>query len=281
MTMTTRRNSASSRALALALALALGGCGEAQSPSPAAPTPARVTTEAVEYRDGDTVLEGFLAYDAAREGRRPGVLVVHEWWGLGEHAKERARRLAALGHVAFCADMYGKGKLTDDPAQAKEWSGAFYADPQGLARRRLDAALAVLKGHPRVDAQRLGAIGFCFGGSQVLELAWSGAPLRAVVSFHGNPAPPRPEDAAGVNATVLVCHGAADPFVPPEVIHEFEAAMRKTSIDWMLVQYAGAVHSFTSPEADARGLDGAKHHPVADRRSWEHMVALFAERLGT
>jgi dienelactone hydrolase len=258
-----------------ALAL-LAACGDKP---PQAPAP-KIVTETIAYADGDAELEGYLAYDANREGKRPGILVIHEWWGLGEHPKERARRLAGLGYVAFCADMYGKGKLTDEVPQAQAWSGEFRGDPHGFGRRRVKAGFDVLAGHPRVDPARLGAIGFCYGGSVVMELAWSGADVKGVVSFHGTPTRPRPEDVAGVRSAVLVCHGADDAFVPDEVLAAFERSMREAGIDWHLVKYGGAVHSFTSKAADARGMEGVKYDATADRLSWEHMRAFFAGLFG-
>lgn len=260
----------------LPLLALLAGCGGKEA---AAPEP-QVVTETIAYRDGDTQLEGYLAYDANRQGRRPGILVIHEWWGLGEHPKERARRLAALGYVAFCADMYGKGKLTDEAAQARAWSGEFRGDPHGFGRRRVRAGFDVLAQHPRVDRARLGAIGFCYGGSVVTELAWSGADVKGVVSFHGTPTRPREEDVAGITSAVLVCHGADDGFVPDEVLAAFEQSMREAGIDWHLVKYGGAVHSFTNEAADARGMDGVKYDATADRLSWAHMRAFFEGLFG-
>lgn len=278
--------------LLLASALGLAACGEGDGGTPAgsaAAPPADAGPRRVErpvaYADGDTALEGHLAYDAARAGPLPVVFVVHEWWGLGGHAKERARRLADLGYAAFCVDMYGKGRLTDEFESAKAWSGEIYADLKGLGVRRLEAGRRALIEAARADglelaADRAAAIGFCFGGTLVLEWAWSGADLRAVVCFHGNPRPPAPEEAADVKAAVLVCHGAADPLVTPEAIQELRDGLRATSVDFTFVEYAGARHSFTSPEADTRGFDAVGYHPAADRRSWEHMRALLAERLG-
>ncbi len=259
---------ASVAAAALLAAAALAGC--AAAPGTAEPGKREVVAGPVEYRDGETTLEGWLAYDPARPGRRPGVLVVHEWWGLGDHAKRRAEALARAGWVAFALDMYGKGKLTDDPKQAGAWAGEFRADP-ALLRTRAAAGLAVLAGHERVDPARLAAIGFCFGGTTVLELAYSGADLRAVVSFHGNPTAPKPEDRGRIQARILVCHGADDPLVPPEALAAFEAGMREAKADWVLVKYGGAVHSFTNPAADGKFNEGVRYDPAADRRSFEHM----------
>lgn len=282
------------RVLALLLVAPLGltACGEADRADPegtpaAAPAPPapRLVERAVAYADGETALEGHFAYDAARSGPLPVVFVVHEWWGLGEHARERARRLAGLGYAAFCVDMYGKGRLTDEFESAQAWSGEIYADLRGIGVRRLEAGRRALLEAARADgpelaADRAAAIGFCFGGTLVLEWAWSGADLRAVVCFHGNPRPPAAEEAAGVKAAVLVCHGAADPLVTQEALQELRDGLRATPVDFTFVEYAGARHSFTSPEADTRGFDAVGYHPAADRRSWEHMRALLAEKLG-
>jgi dienelactone hydrolase len=261
--------------VALAALLALAGCADAG----AAPE-ARIVTETVAYQDGDVALEGYLAYDATREGRRPGVLVIHEWWGLGAHPKARAEKLAALGYVAFCPDMYGKGRLTDDPGQAGAWAGAFRKDPHGAGRRRVRAGYDILVKHARVDPARTAAIGFCYGGTVALELAWSGADVKGVVSFHGNPAPPPAADAADVKSAVLVCHGADDAFVPDAALEAFEEGMRSAGLDWMLVKYGSAVHSFTNKGADARGMKGVKYNAAADRRSWAHMRSFFHELFG-
>lgn len=238
-----------------------------------------ITTETVTYRDGDVELEGYLAYDAARTGKRPGVLVIHEWWGLAEHPKERARALAALGYVAFAPDMYGKGKLTDKAPQASAWANEFRKDPQGFGRRRIRAGYEILAQHPRADATSLGAIGFCYGGTVALELAWSGANVKAVVSFHGQPVAPQADDVAGVKAAALICHGAADGFVPEDVLANFGETMRASGLNWHLISYEGAVHAFTNPGADAYGIDGVKYHEAAARSSWKDMRAFLAEHL--
>ena len=257
------------------LALLATACGGDEPKAP------EIVTEAVAYQDGDVELEGYLAYDKNRSGKQPGVLVIHEWWGLGEHPKARARALAELGYVAFAPDMYGKGKLTEDPKQAQEWAVAnFYGDMHGVGRARIEKGLEVLTANDRVDTSRLAAIGFCFGGSVALELAWSGAPLDGVVSFHGQPTEPRAEDVAGVKAEVLLCHGADDPLVPQEKVQSFEKALTAAKIPFKVVQYPGAVHSFTNPAADGSWNPGVKYNEAADKQSWKDMRALFAARLG-
>ncbi len=243
---------------------------------PAAAARAGIATEVIEYKDGETVLQGYLAYDDAQEGKRPGVLVVHEWWGHDAYARGRAEQLAALGYVAFALDMYGKGIVTGDPKEAGSLAGPFRGDPD-LTRRRAKAGLAVLRAHARTDPDRVAAIGYCFGGTVALELARSGETLAAVVSFHGSLRTKRPADAATLKARVLVCNGADDGFVPAEELAAFTEEMRKAKADYQIVHYAGAVHSFTNPASDKHGIPGVGYNAAADRRSWAHMKLHLAE----
>jgi dienelactone hydrolase len=237
---------------------------------------AEIRSERIEYRHGDTLLEGFLYYDDASEGKRPGVLVVHEWWGLNDFAKRRAEQLARLGYVAFALDMYGKGKVTMDPKVAGEWAGIFRND-RLLGRARAAAGLEVLKSRPQVDPARIAAIGYCFGGSMVLEIARGGADLRGVVSFHGGLATPNPADARKIKGKVLVLHGADDPFESSAEIAAFQEEMRQAKVDWQMVYYGGAVHSFTNPESGKAGIMGVGYNEAADRRSWQAMRDFFEE----
>jgi dienelactone hydrolase/peroxiredoxin len=235
---------------------------------------AKVVTKTVEYKDGDTTLEGYLAYDDALDGKRPGVVIVHEWWGLGKHPKHSAERLAGLGYVGFALDMYGKGKVTDNPRQAGQWAGAFRSDP-ALAKRRFEAGLKVLQEHERVDTSRIAAIGYCFGGGMCLEMARMGVDLVGVVSFHGGLKSAVPEkDRQPIEAKILVCHGADDPNVPPAEVAAFEKEMREADADWQLIAYGGAVHSFTNPEANR---PTARYNEKAARRSWEAMKQFLGE----
>lgn len=236
-----------------------------------------IVTQNVPYRHGDVELEGFLAYDDAVSGKAPGVLVVHEWWGLNDFARSQAERLAALGYVAFALDMYGKGVVTGDPKKASELSKPFRG--LSLMRERARAGLTVLLENDRVDPLRVAAIGFCFGGTTVLELAYGGAPLAGVVSFHGSLPVPGSEDGA-IAAKVLVLHGADDPFISADEVHRFQEAMRSAGLDWQMVYYGGAVHSFTNPGADRAGLSGVAYHEKAAGRSWEHMKVFFRELFG-
>ena len=237
---------------------------------------AEVRSERIEYRQGDTLLEGYLSYDDSMAGKRPGVLVVHEWWGLNDYAKQRTEQLARLGYVAFAIDMYGKGKTTSDPKQAGEWAGAFKNDRK-LCRDRAAAGLEVLKKRPQVDPARIAAIGYCFGGMVVLEMARGGAELKGVVSFHGSLATPKPGDAKSIRGKVLVLHGADDPFESPAEIAAFQEEMRRAGVDWQMVYYGGAVHSFTNPESGKSGIKGVGYNEAADRRSWMAMRLFFDE----
>ena len=237
---------------------------------------AEIHTKVVEYKHGDTVLEGFLAFDASGGGKRPGVLVVHEWTGHNPYARQRAEQLARLGYVAFALDMYGKGVLAKDAAEAAKFAGVYKNDRK-LMRARAEAGLDVLRKQPQVDPQRLAAIGYCFGGTTVLELARDGAGLVGIVSFHGDLSTPNPEDAKHIHGKVLVLHGADDPYVPADQVAAFEEEMRKGKVDWQLIKYGDAVHSFTNVGAGKDKSKGAAYNAKADARSWEAMKDLFAE----
>ena len=237
----------------------------------------RIVTRSVPYQHGGAKLEGYLAYDEARtgEGRRPGVLVLPEWWGLVDYPKARAEQIAKLGYVAFVADMYGVGVTTRNAKKASELADQFYGKP--LMAERARAALEQLLATGLVDASRVAAIGYCFGGSTAQALAWSGAPLAGVVSFHGGLIPP---PAAGAPALVLICHGAIDPFVEPEELDAFKRGADAAKLDYQFISYSGAVHAFSNPEADKLGPENGipiRYNPAADRRSWRHMVDFLAE----
>ena len=212
---------------------------------------AAIQTETVEYKQGDTTLEGFVAYDDAIQGKRPGVLVVHQWMGLTDYEKHRAEMLAQLGYVAFCADIYGKGIRPQNTPEAGAQAGKYKSDRQ-LLRARVNAGLDALRQQPLVDPKRIAAIGYCFGGTTVLELARSGADIAGVVSFHGGLDAPDPDDGKNIKCKVLVCHGADDPFSSPQDIAALENEMRKGGVDWQLIKYGGAVHSFTQPHGGQR-----------------------------
>ncbi len=239
---------------------------------------AKVVTRDVEYRHGKVTLEGVVGFDDATPGKKAGVLVIHEWTGINDYVRRRVRELAALGYVAFAADIYGKGvrpkNREEAAAQAKRYKG-----DRALLRARAAAELAALLKQPQVDAGRIAAIGYCFGGTTALELARSGAALAATVSFHGNLDTPSPEDAKRIKGAVLALHGADDPFVPAKEVLAFEEEMRRAKVDWQLVAYGGAVHSFTNPGSGSDPTKGVAYDARADRRSWEAMKALFAATL--
>jgi dienelactone hydrolase len=239
-------------------------------------TTAAVRTEVIEYRHGDVVLEGFLACDGGAAGKRPGVLICHEWTGHNPYVRKRAEQLAGLGYAAFALDMYGKGVLAKSRQEAVAKSSVFKKD-RALMRSRAGAGLDVLRKHPRVDAKRLAAMGYCFGGTCVLELARGGADVAGVVSFHGDLTTPTPLDAKNIKGSVLALHGADDPFVPPKDVAAFEKEMRDAGVDWQLVKYGGAVHSFTNPGAGSDVKSGAAYNAKADARSWQAMRDFFAE----
>jgi dienelactone hydrolase len=237
---------------------------------------AEVRTKVVEYQQGDTTLEGVVVYDDAVTGKRPGVLVVHQWKGLGDYEKKRAEMLAKLGYAVVAADIYGKGVRPDNPKDAGAMAGKYKSD-RALLRARVNAGLELLKKQPQVDATRLAAMGYCFGGTTALELARSGADIKGVVSFHGALNTPTPEDAKNIKGKVLALHGADDPFVPAAEVTAFEEEMRKAHVDWQLVAYGNSVHSFTDWGAGNDNSKGAAYNEKADKRSWEAMKTFFAE----
>lgn len=237
----------------------------------------KIVTQPVTYEHEGVKLEGFLAYDDASTTPQPGVLVVHEWWGLNDYVKGRAMQLAESGYVAFALDMYGAGVVTTDPKKAGELAGRYYPDAKGWAARAragLDQLLATGKVAPGKTA----AIGFCFGGATVQVLAYSGAPLAGVVSFHGSPI--GAWAGASNRAKVLMLHGAADTFVSEKEIAEFEQTLNAAKFDWQWISYAGAVHAFSNPGADRYGLPGVAYQEAAARRSWAHMKLFFRELFG-
>ena len=236
---------------------------------------AKLVTQTLEYKQGDATLEGYLAYDDSIVGARPGVLVVHQWLGLTDYEKHRAEQLASLGYVAFCADIYGKGIHPKNTSEAGAEATKYKTD-RTLLRARVNAGLDVLKKNELVDTKRVAAIGYCFGGTTVIELARSGADLAGVVSFHGGLDSPTPADGKNIKCKVLACHGADDPFEKPEDLAAFEKEMRDAGVDWRLIKYGGAVHSFTQPDPGFSN-PGAKYNERADKRSWADMKSFFAE----
>jgi dienelactone hydrolase len=244
----------------------------------ALPAVATVRTRTVEYRDGDQVCEGVLAWDDAATGKRPAVVVVHDWMGVRDETVRRAKMLAELGYVALAADVYGKGTRPKDTQEAGALAGKYKGDLP-LLRSRVRAAFDTLAKDPKVDSSHVFAIGYCFGGTAALELARSGAPLAGVVSFHGGLATKDAADAKNVKCPLLVLHGAADPYVPPAEVAAFQKEMTDAKVDWQMVYYADAVHAFTNPGAGNDPSKGAAYDARADRRSWEAMKGFFTERL--
>jgi len=236
---------------------------------------AKVVTKTIAYEHDGKKLQGYLAYDDARSGARPGVLVVHEWWGLNDYTKSRARQLAELGYVAFAADMFGDGQVTRDPKQAQAWYDAATKTP-GLLASRSKAGLDVLKKQSQVDPKRVGAIGFCFGGTTVLQLAYSGEEMKGgVVTFHGGLVVPDEATAAKIKTSIVVLNGAADQWIKAEDITNLGKALDKAKVDWYFVNYAGAVHAFSNPDADSFKIPNIGYNDKAARRSWDEMARFF------
>ena len=233
-------------------------------------------TETIEYQEGATTCEGFAAYED-KGGKRPAVLVVPEWNGVSDYTKKRAQMLAELGYTAFVADIYGKGvRPTTMDACAAE--AAKYQKDRPLLRKRARAALDRMLQLANADTNKVAAIGYCFGGTTVLELARDGANLRGVVSFHGALNTPNPTDAKNIKASILVLHGADDPVVPDAEVLAFEKEMRDGKVDWEFVAYGNTVHSFTVPDAGKHDIAGMKYNKSADEDSWKRLVALLTEK---
>ena len=238
---------------------------------------AEIITEEIRYHVADKEFTGYLAFDDDVEGRRPGVLVVHEWWGLNDHARNRAEMLAEEGYTAFALDMYGSGRTADHPEDAQTFTQEVFADLT-QAEQRFNAAKEVLQQHETVDAENIAAIGFCFGGGVVLHMARTGAELDGVVSFHGTLAGKSKAEADRITAEVLVFTGEADPFVPAEQVQNFVAEMQAASVKYQVVGYPGVKHGFTNPDADAVGARfdmPLAYDREADADSWEQMLAFF------
>lgn len=246
--------------------------------SMALPASAAVQSKVVEYKQGDTALQGWLVYDASAKGRLPGVVLIHDWLGATTHQEAQAKQLASQGYVVLVADLYGKGVRPADAAAAGAEAGKYYKD-RGLLRARGRAAFDYLAAQPQVDTNRMAVMGYCFGGAGALELARSGAPLKAVVTFHGSLASASPDDAKNIKAKVLVLHGADDPYVKQPEVAAFMDEMRAAKLDWQVVQYSGTVHSFTDERSGTDNSKGAAYNADSDRRSWRAMSDFFAETL--
>lgn len=238
---------------------------------------AAVQSKAVEYKDGDASLTGYLYWDDAIQGPRPGVMVVHEWWGLNDYAKKRAAMLAELGFVAFAVDMYGTGYVTDKSDQARAWMQEITSDV-GAWRARALAGLEQLKASGMVAGDNVAAIGYCFGGGTVLHMAYANAPVKGVVAYHSS-LPAAPEEAKGqIGPQILVLHGQGDAWVKPEVITNFRDKLQESGAVWEMNTYGGDVrHGFTNPDAGQYGIPNLKYDERADRRSWARTQEFFAE----
>src|SRR5437899_8099391 len=239
-----------------------------------APRNVKVKTREIEYRQDGTVLQGFVAWDDAARGKRPGVLVVHEWWGHNEHARNQAKRLAQAGYVGFALDMYGKGKVATHPKDAEAFMTEATKDP-AVMTARFNAALEQLKRNPHVDPDQIAAIGYCFGGGVVLGMARSGADLDAVATFHGHLATKTPAEKGRIKARILVLTGADDPMIPPAQVEAFKTEMTAAGAKFEVISYPGAKHSFTNPQADKTGMDGLAYNADADAKSWAALLDLF------
>jgi len=261
-------------AMTVKLAAALAACALASHAT------AAIQTKELEYKQGDTVLQGFLAWDDTSQGKRPGLLVIHEWWGHNQHARSQAVRLAEAGYVGLAIDMYGKGKVATHPKDAQAFVAEATKDP-AVTTARFQAGLALLKAQHQVDAGRVGALGYCFGGAVALGMARRGEPLQAVVTFHGSLGSKAPAEKGKVKPRILVLTGAADPMIPPEVVAAFEKEMAAAGARAEVVSYPGVKHSFTNPDADKVGMDGLAYDAAADRKSWEAAVRFLREVFGS
>lgn len=237
---------------------------------------ADIKKDTVTYQSGNTTLKGYVYYNEAKKGNLPVMLVVHEWWGCNEYAQSRAEQLAGIGFLAFAVDMYGDGKVVTTSAEAGKLAGEVKGNVQ-MMRERINAALEYIKKRPNADLTKIGAIGYCFGGTVALELARSGAELNGVVSFHGGLATPKPEQTKNVKTKILVCHGGSDKFVPDTEVAAFRKEMDAANVDWQLIMYSGAVHAFTNPNSGNKPETGVAYNETADRRSWGTMIRFFAE----
>jgi len=267
------------------IALFLLACNSNQQNADEARRPEQQTglkTKVVKYfSNGDTLI-GYLAYDAGKTGKRPGILVVHEWWGHNAYARKRAEMLAKLGYTALAVDMYGNGKTADHPDDANKFAMAVFQHFE-TGKARFLAAKKLLKAHPTVDSTKIAAIGYCFGGGVVLNMARLGVDLDGVVSFHGSLAAVKPAEKGKVKAAMLVCNGADDKFVTQEQIEAFKKEMDAAGVDYKFINYPGTLHSFTNPEADTFakkfGLPLA-YNKAADEQSWAEMQIFFKRIFG-
>lgn len=272
--------------LSLSSALFMLSCNNSQTESKGTgkdttAAASRIKTENVSYGSAGKTMDGFVAYNDSVEGKRPAVLIVHEWWGLNDYVKGRARQLADLGYVAMAADMYGNGDTASDPQGAMKLAGPFYQNPQ-LTKSGVDAALAKLKTLPQVDTNNIAAIGYCYGGYVVLNAAKLGADLKGVVTFHGDLSGVKP-DKKLLKAKILVLHGEADTLVKPAAVSQFKHQMDSIGADYTFKSYPNAKHAFTNPHADAVDSQyhiGVGYNEAADKQSWQEMKAFLQKLFG-
>lgn len=261
--------------LLIGLSLLTTACSkQAESTVPATPD---IQTEEVTYEVGGSPFTGYFAWDASVKGKRPGVLVVHQWWGHGEYVRERARMLAKMGYTALALDMYGAGKLAKHPSDATTFMNEALKDPE-VSKARFMAAYDLLQKHATTEADKVAAIGYCFGGAVVLHMARFGTELAGVASFHGNLATQSPAQPGSVTAKVLVLHGEADPLVPPEQVQAFKKEMDAAGVDYEFVGYPGAMHSFTekgSTEIGKKFDMPLAYNEAADKDSWARLDAFL------
>ncbi len=231
----------------------------------------------INYSADGTTLKGFIAYDSNNTGKRPGIIVVHEWWGLNQYLMDRAEKLAKLGYIALAVDMYGNGKNTENPDSAGKFASEVMHS-MDTARARFDAGLNLLKKQPQTDTNKIAAIGYCFGGGVVLRMALAGDDMDGVVSFHGDLPTEPVKDPGSVKAKILVCNGAADPYNPPKKVEAFKHEMDSAGVDYTFINYTGAKHAFTNPAADSLGKKfnlGIAYNKEADEKSWNDMKDFF------
>jgi dienelactone hydrolase len=238
-------------------------------------TDGKTMTKEIDYTIGNSTFKGFLAWDDHHPGKRPGILLVHEWWGLNDFIKGKAHDFAELGYVVFAADMYGDGKSTSDPQIAATMAGEVRGTPR--MRERVTAGLRTLLKQKDVDPQRIAGIGYCFGGTSVLELAYSGARVNGVITFHAGIASPKPGDLAAIKARFLILHGADDPYASPDSVARMQESLRKAGVDWQMVYFGNAVHGFTNPANGSDNGKGLAYNPLAARRSWEYAKMFLTE----
>jgi len=236
----------------------------------------KIESEEVSYQAGDTTLKGYIAWDASKEGPRPGVIVVHEWWGHTDYVRKRANMLAELGYTALALDMYGDGRVADHPEDAMKFMQETISNVD-VAKERFAAAYELLKEHETTNPNDIAAIGYCFGGATVMQMAYAGLDVDAVASFHGSLPTPAQDAPPDIKARILVAHGNADPFVPAEKVSAFRQALEAAGADWTMIEFGGVKHSFTNPSAGDYGIEALAYDEQADKQSWQMLIWLLQD----